>query len=163
MVISVSSVQPIMIANRALVILAAPCVLRLFVTVQITEPPANQNTFHAQSVGRHRRSLLRSPISPPQSYCQDVACSSRKGRGKRTAVRALHLDPGYERILQTSGCLCVELRLLRAELSLVVIPPWRSSFLISSCILRVVPDLRLGHLSTGTANPFVFLIGRTVF
>lgn len=169
----VVSYTPIMIANRALVILAAAvCLTIVYIRFRITEPPAKPEKFSWLNLSTSSDVLYFDPpiLQPtPGDTASDVrSVRVEKAEAKETAVPSVSSSNTGLRanLAKLAAALGVEFRLLRAERSLVVITPL-AVFLptLELAFYRVVPEVSYSATyATGTAKTLLFfLIGMTVF
>jgi len=169
----VVSYTPIMIANRALVILAAAiCLTIVYLRFRITEPPAKPENFSWLNLSAGSEVLHFDPpiLQPTPGHTASDIRSVRveEAEAKETAVPSVsNSNTGLRaNLAKLAAALGVEFRLLRAERSLVVITPL-AVFLptLELAFYRVVPEGSYSATyATGTAKTLVFfLIGMTVF
>jgi len=169
----VVSYTPIMIANRALVILAAAiCLTIVYLRFRITEPPAKPENFSWLNLSAGSEVLHFDPpiLQPTPGHTASDVRSVRveKAEAKETAVPSVSSSNTGLRanLAKLAAALGVEFRLLRAERSLVVITPL-AVFLptLELAFYRVVPEGSYSATyATGTAKTLLFfLIGMTVF
>jgi ABC-2 type transport system permease protein len=169
----VVSYTPIMIANRALVILAAAvCLTIVYLRFRITEPPAKPENFSWLNLSAGSEVLYIDPpiLQPtPGHTASDVgSVQVEKAEAKETAVPSvISANAGLRaHFAKLAAALGVEFRLLRAERSLVVIIPL-AIFLptLELAFYRVVPEVSYSATyATGTAKTLLFfLMGMTVF
>jgi ABC-2 type transport system permease protein len=168
----VISYTPIMIANRALVILAAAvCLTIVYLRFRITEPPAKRENFSWLNLSAGSEVLYFDPpiLQPtPGHTASDVSVRVEKAEAKETAVPSVSsANTGLRaNLAKLAAALGVEFRLLRAERSLVVITPL-AVFLptLELAFYRVVLEGSYSATyATGTAKTLLFfLIGMTVF
>jgi len=169
----VVSYTPIMIANRALVILAAAvCLTIVYRRFRIAEPPAKPENFSWLNLSAGSEVLYYDPpiLQPTPGHTASDLRSVRveKTEAKETAVPSvISANAGLRaNLAKLAAALGLEFRLLRAERSLVVIIPL-VVFLptLELAFYRVVPEVSYSATyATGTAKTLLFfLIGMTVF
>jgi ABC-2 type transport system permease protein len=168
----VVSYTPIMIANRALVILAAAvCLTIAYLRFRIAEPPTKRENFSWLNLSAGNELLYYDPpILQLHSHAARDVGSVRveKAEAKETAVPSvISANAGLRaNLAKLAAALEVEFRLLRAERSLVVIIPL-AVFLptMELAFYRVVPEVSYSATyAAGTAKTLLFfLIGMTVF
>lgn len=170
----VVSYTPIMIANRALVILAAAvCLTIVYLRFRITEPtPAKPENFSWLNLSAGSKVLYFDPpiLPPTPSHTASDVGSVRveKTEAKEIAVPSVSSwNTGLRaNLAKLAAALGVEFRLLRAERSLVVITPL-AVFLpnLELAFYKVVPEGSYSATyATGTSQTLLFfLIGMTVF
>ena len=129
----VVSYTPIMIANRALVILAAAvCLTIVYRRFRIAEPPAKPENFSWLNLSAGSEVLYYDPpiLQPTPGHTASDLRSVRveKAEAKETAVPSVSSANAGLRanLAKLAAALGVEFRLLRAERSLVVIIPLAS-------------------------------------
>ncbi|HKR61941.1 MAG TPA: ABC transporter permease [Pyrinomonadaceae bacterium] len=170
----VVSYTPIMIANRALVILAAAvCLVIACLRFRMSEPtPAKPGNFSWLNLSAGSEVLYFDPPNlqaTPGHTASDVgSVRVEKTEAKETAVPNVSSSNTGLRanLAKLAAALGVEFRLLRAERSLVVITPL--AVFLPNLELAFYRVVREGSYSatyaTGTAKTLLFfLIGMTVF
>jgi ABC-type transport system involved in multi-copper enzyme maturation permease subunit len=169
----VVSYTPIMFANRALVILAAAvCLTIVYRRFRIAEAPAKLENFSWLNLSAGSEVLYYDPpiLQPtPGDTASDLrSVRVEKTGAKETAVPSvISANAGLQaNLAKLAAALGLELRLLSAERSLVVIIPF-AVFLptLELAFYRVVPEVSYSATyATGTARTLLFfLIGMTVF
>jgi ABC-type transport system involved in multi-copper enzyme maturation permease subunit len=167
----VMAYTPVMIANRALVILAAAvCLMIVCRRFRIAEPSAQpENSSWLKLSADSEVIYYDPPILQPDHTASDLrSVGVEKTAAKAPAVPSvISANAGLRaNLAKLAAAVGIEFRLLRSERSLVVITPL-AVFLpaLELAFYRVVPEVSYSATyATGTARTLLFfLIGMTVF
>jgi ABC-2 type transport system permease protein len=169
----VVSYTPIMIANRALVILAAAvCLMIVCLRFRVTEPPAKPENFSWLNLSAGSEVVYFDPpilqTTPGHTASDLGSVRIEQAEAKETALPSVSSSNTGLRanLAKLAAALDVEFRLLRAERSLVVITPLAVFFsTLELAFYKVVPEGSYSATyAAGTAKTLLFfLLGMTVF